>query len=133
MAKKNPSVDAHMHKDVDVTPDRLRAFRKAKRRDQLLVLARLRLQIADQSSSLEIALAGLFLGFMALVVAPSSGLTFQNGSWAEGLGSGLGLGLGGLIALSPILIPHGIRQGRQERAHVWLAAYEDELNRAIRD
>lgn len=129
MQNKNPDVLRHLYSDLDATRARLREFSRAKRSVRLLVLATLRQRAGDQSSSLELGLAALILAALALIISPAPELTFEGQPFLTAVALGAVLGLGGLIALAPIWIPHMIRQRKQEYAQVWLAAYLDEIQR----
>lgn len=129
MAKLDPSISEHLHKDLNVTVDRVRSFGKSSRKVQLEVLARLRATYADQSTAIEIAIAAVAFSLFTFFVRPPEGLNFQEMNWAVGAIIGLLLAATVLVVLIPIFGPQLLRNSRQQHAQVWLAAYEDEIQR----
>ena len=129
MAKLDPTIDAHVHNDLNVTVERVRSFGKENRGVQLQVLAHLRATLADQSTAIEIAVFALALSLFAYFIRPTGGVDFREMNWIASLVVALILGGALAIALLPAWGPQLLRNGRQQRAQVWLAAYEDEIQR----
>ena len=129
MAKPEPEVSEHLHRDMDVTVERVKSFGRSSRHVQLRVLAHLRATLADQSTAIEIAVFALLFSLVGYFVKEGNGVDFQGMNWlVAGI---IGVMLGALLVLVvlPMLAPQLLRNRRQQRAQVWLAAYEDEIQR----
>ena len=127
--KPSAAVAIHLHKDLDVNPERVRAFGRDSYETQLSVLTELRSRSVDDSTSMEFAVAGLLLAFITFVVAPTKVFSLDGLPWWTSVIVWGVLLLTFTVAMFPILIPQAIRSGQKERAAVWLLSYEDEISR----
>ncbi|WP_104193875.1 hypothetical protein [Cryobacterium sp. M25] len=128
-SKPSAESSAHLHKDLDISPAKVRAFGDATYRTQLQVLAELRIRSGDDTTSIEYAVAGLLLGFSALIFAPAKAVSLEGLPWWVSLVGGALLALLFVAVLFPFLIPQALRHHRRRQAIAWLAAYEDEISR----
>jgi hypothetical protein len=127
MAKLEPDVALHIYRDLNVTPQRVRAFASAPYEVRLLVLAELRKRVGDDTTNLEFSMFGFVLAFLALFISPVKGISGVGLPFLASLIIGAILGLAGVAFVLPFAIVPVIRQGKRERAVVWLGAYLDEL------
>lgn len=130
MAKKpDPRVTEHIHNDFEVTPERVRSFGKSDRATRLLVLAELRKRANDDWNSTELTLIGLMFGVAAVILAPKVGLDVgAHPAWALAV-VGLVVGFAAVVAFLPIILPAMATHNRRKIAHVWLGAFQDEIER----
>lgn len=112
-----------------MTRERVRKFGKASRTVQLGVLANLRATLADQSIAIEIAVIAIALSLLGSIFGPVKTIDFEGMNWVSIVIITLLSGAFLAIALLPAYGPQLVRNGRQQRARVWLAAYEDEIQR----
>jgi hypothetical protein len=126
--KPDPRVARHIHADLDLTPERVRAFGKEKYATRLLVLAELRRRTGDDGMTAQLSLVGIAVAAIAIVIVPR-GVSLEDMPLAVGLTVGLTLGILVSFALLPVIIPSLIAIRRREHAHVWLGAYLDEVER----
>jgi hypothetical protein len=127
-SKLPPTVAAHIHKDEDVTLDRVAAFGGANHETHMRVLTELRRHASDDTSGIELSLLTLLFAFFALIFAPKA-IAFDE---LPPIAAGAVVFVVVLIlvaAVSPIAIPQLIRHNRRVRAQVWLGAYQDEIAR----
>lgn len=125
MTKSNPVVKSFLHRDLNVTPRRVRNFLEAPFEVQLLVRAELRRRANDDLTALELGLLGFALAFVALFVSPAKGFNLLGLPFLVALIAGAIIGVVGAVMLIPFAIGPLIRQSRRERAVVWLGAYDD--------
>lgn len=126
--KLDSKVEEHIHRDLDVTYERVKAFGKAKHPIRIQVLATLRWTAGDQSLNTVLAISAIVVALAFWILKPV-GVDLQAMPWLVAMAAGVGLSLVLILGSIPILAIAGIGQGRQERAKVWLAAYEDEIQR----
>jgi len=133
--KLSPEIDAHIHQDFNVTPERVDAFTGLDRAPQLLVIAELRRKSQDQSSSQEFSVFGLVIAILALLAGSSPNLFASEGGPVSPMARVIVwvfLGIIALVILAPSLISLVRANERATRAAVWLGAFESALAEAHR-
>ena len=122
-----PDVAAHLHRDVDVTTERLDRFAHEPRAVQLRVLAALREKAVEDNLELTLIAISLaiFLPLLTFVAAPK---TTVLSFWALTLVS-IAIAALVLVVLAPVAWAAVKEHRRREIATVWLGAYLDELER----
>jgi hypothetical protein len=118
----------HIPRHNKVTVQLLNAFAEAPRDTQLETLAQLRGRAADDSHTIELAIAGIAVSILATLTTPAH-LNVAHLPWLASLIAGGMLGIIVAVLLVPLLIGSAVRSNRRENATVWLRAYEDELQR----
>lgn len=126
MARVPNDIKRHIHRDTNVTIPRIRDLRREPPSVRLQVRAELQRRAADDSSNIELALAGLVIAFIALLVAPTSPTHLEQVPWPSNLITGIVFGISAAVALSPFAAHALIAQERRVRATVWLAAYAED-------
>lgn len=126
MARLPTEVKRHIHRDTNVTLLRVRDLKRESLSVRLQVQAELQRRAADDSSNIELALAGLVIAFLALLVAPTSPIHLEQVPWPGNLLTGIVLGTFAALALTPFAAHALVTQERRVRANVWLAAYAEE-------
>lgn len=126
MARLPNDVKRHIHRDTNVTLPRIRDLKREPLSLRLQVQAELQRRATDDSSNIELALAGLVIAFIALLVAPTSPIHLEQVPWPSNLLTGVVLGIFAAITLSPFAAHALITQERRVRATVWLAAYAEQ-------
>jgi hypothetical protein len=123
-------VKKHIHKDMNVTPERVKALAKAPRQVQLQVLAELRAATSDQSTAIDVAVIAVAFSLVGLFIKPVNGTDVLGMHWLVSLV--VFLPVGAMLAIVVLIAFWGTLRlnKRQRRAHVWLGAYEDELERS---
>ena len=130
LAKKlPPDVQAHLHADIDVTPERVRAFGKADYASRLRVLAVLRARDSDQSTTSMIAIGAITVSLLFVLVKPPQALDLTGGVIWVTIAGVVVVSVGIVLMLLPAIVPGVIGNADQQRARVWLGAYEDEVVR----
>jgi len=129
MSKKlPPEVRAHLHRDVQVTPERVRAFGKADYALRLRVLAVLRERSSDQSMTSMVAIFAIAISLIFVFVKPPHAFELTGEAWVN-LVTMLLIPVLIVLMLLPAIVPDALGNSSQSRARVWLGAYEDELVR----
>lgn len=123
MSRLPSDVKRHIHRDINVTLPRIRDLKREPLSVRLQVQAELQRRASDDSSNIELALAGLVIAFIALLVAPTSPIHLDQVPWPSNLLTGVVLGIFAAVALSPFAAHALVTQERRVRATVWLAAY----------
>jgi hypothetical protein len=121
-------VSIHLHKDKVVTSARVRAFGNATYETQLSVLTELRLQASDDTSHVELSVVSLLFALFALVFAPQT-VELTNIPWWATLIVGAVLGVVLLVVVLPFAVPQILHHNKRQRAQLWLATYQDEIQR----
>lgn len=127
MAKLTPEAEAFVQRHANVEPASVFAFGDAPHPTQLAVLSVLRGRVHDQSSAVEVVLGATAIAFISLVFTPIA--VPENAPFAGRLVIGLMIGAGAATVLLPTFIGPYLRASRQAVAAIWMAAYQDELNR----
>ncbi|WP_127473894.1 hypothetical protein [Microbacterium sulfonylureivorans] len=123
--------------DTDVTVARLRLFALAPREEQVTTIAALRAAEADVRNTMSLGFGGIAAAFLVALVVPSSpirneGMIHTVPEWIIVLSTSVVLALIVLAALAPAMVLSARDAVRQERAVIWLRAFEDELARCHR-
>lgn len=118
----------HIYRHINVTPALVDRFTNASRATQLTVLAQLRKRAADDSHTVELAIAAIAVS-VVLSLTGTPHLDLAKLPWQVGVATGGTLGLLAAAMLAPLLIGSAIRSNRRDTAAVWLGAYEDEIQR----
>lgn len=132
MAKKlDPEIQEHIHRELPVTPERVKAFGRAKYGIRLQVLAELRSRADSRLTGSDLAIVAITLSLFIFLVSPTRGIDFGAMNWVVLIVVSLTLACVLLLALLLLVIPHWRDLWQQRRASVWLAAYEDEIARRV--
>jgi|GEM_PF-3281107 len=133
--KDRPEVAKHLHDHIEVTRTELDAFVGADDAVQLLVLAELRSQAADQETTLVLTLEAATVAILAVML---SRIPTGSGPAVPDLGSGwvgtvafaiacVLLGAFAVALAMPSVWQAVIGNRKRARAVVWLGAYEQVL------
>ncbi len=119
---------AHIHRHIRITSELVDRFAEAPRETQLQVFAQLRARVADDSHTIELAIAGIAVSLLTMLIVPAH-IDLGHPPWLVSLITGGMLGVFIAVLLIPLLMWSAVRSNRREIATVWLRAYEDELQR----
>jgi hypothetical protein len=126
MTRLPNDVIPHIHRDTNVTLQRIRDLKREPLNVRLQVKAELQRRASDDSPNIELTLVGLAVAFIALLVAPTSPIHLEQVPWPSNLIAGIIIGVFAAIVVTPFAIRALVAQERRMRATVWLAAYAEE-------
>lgn len=118
----------YLHRDTNVTTQRLDQFAARTHAEQAEILGQLRKRAADDSHIIELTVMSIAIALLAMFVVPTrvdlTGLPLIGAFITGGA-----IGIFAVLILAPTLIAAAVRNSRREAATVWLGAFEDELQR----